>query len=266
LLVAGPLLILSLGGLSAVANPRGRAGWIAAVTMAISVLVLVPAFVVLLRSPLQPTSRSPVQRTGMGLPGQIFVIACLLGLMTWAAALIGFDKGTRTYGPGTLRPARTLRPTSGGGGGFSAGPWIAVALGVALLLIYGGAALQKWRAGRVTEDAKPEPTDPLAAAVDAALLDLEGEQNARRAVIKAYARTEMVLRDHGLPRFRAEAPLEYLDRVLRQLGAQAEAVDRLTRLFEQAAFSVHHVDAAMRAEAVATFHGLRETLADAGHS
>ena len=59
------------------------------------------------------------------------------------------------------------------------------------------------------------------AAIEAALIDLEGEDDPRRAVIKAYARTEAVLRAQGLPRHPAEAPLEYLDRVLRELGGRA---------------------------------------------
>jgi hypothetical protein len=70
-----------------------------------------------------------------------------------------------------------------------------------------------------------------------------------------------VLRAHGLPRRPAEAPLEYLDRVLRELGGQAASVDRLTVLFERAAFSRHEVGPEMRDEAVAAFHGLRDNLA-----
>ena len=103
--------------------------------------------------------------------------------------------------------------------------------------------------------------DPLAAAVEAALLDLQSDDDPRRAVIRAYARTETVLQAYGLPRLPWEAPLEYLDRVLRELGARAAAVDRLTLLFERAAFSQHEVGPAMRNEAVAAFHGLRDVLA-----
>ena len=71
---------------------------------------------------------------------------------------------------------------------------------------------------------------------------------------------EAVLRAQGLPRHPAEAPLEYLDRVLRELGGQAAAIDRLTTLFEQAAFSKHDVGPDMRDEAVAAFHALRAGL------
>ena len=111
------------------------------------------------------------------------------------------------------------------------------------------------------EEPELAPGEALVAAIEAALLDLEGEDDPRRAVIKAYARMETVLRAQGLPREPSEAPLEYLDRVLRELGGRAAEVDRLTELFEQAAFSQHEVGLAMRDEAVAAFHALRESLA-----
>ena len=49
--------------------------------------------------------------------------------------------------------------------------------------------------------------------------------------------------------------------MLRELGGRAAEVDRLTELFEQAAFSQHEVGLAMRDEAVAAFHALRDSLA-----
>jgi hypothetical protein len=164
---------------------------------------------------------------------------------------------------GPLAAQPTPVPQHPSGGGFAAGPWIALALGLLVLAVLVVVALQHRRETRRL--AAPETVtavpDPLALAVEAALLDLENEDDPRRAVIKAYASTEQVLRQHGLARLPSEAPLEYLDRVLRGLGARAGAVDRLTELFEHAAFSAHDVDGGMRAEAVAAFHGLRDTFA-----
>ena len=57
-----------------------------------------------------------------------------------------------------------------------------------------------------------------AAAVDESLDDLRAEPDPRRAVIAAYARLERVLAAHGLPRKPAEAPLEYLGRMLAELS------------------------------------------------
>jgi hypothetical protein len=82
----------------------------------------------------------------------------------------------------------------------------------------------------------------------------------RQAVISAYARMEVALALAGLPRQPAEAPREYLDRVLRgRFHASATAVSRLTDLFEWAKFSPHDVPPGMRDQAV---HALRLLRAD----
>ena len=55
-------------------------------------------------------------------------------------------------------------------------------------------------------------TRGAAAIIDDTLEDLRSETDPRRAVVAAYARMERVLAVHGLPRDRAEAPAEYLER------------------------------------------------------
>ena len=105
-----------------------------------------------------------------------------------------------------------------------------------------------------------------------AIDDLEAEPDARRAVIAAYARMEGVLARHGLRRKPSETPLEYLRRILLGLTARADAVRRLTSLFEQAKFSRHddrRVDEAGRDRRAARdprrparAHGVRRHLLD----
>ena len=85
--------------------------------------------------------------------------------------------------------------------------------------------------------------------------ELELDPDPRRAVIQAYVRMEAVLGAHGHARLPHEAPLEYLARVLRELDVRAEAAHALTELFERARFSHHEIDAAMRAEAIASLAG-----------
>ncbi len=55
--------------------------------------------------------------------------------------------------------------------------------------------------------------DALAETLD----DLRAERDPRKAVIAAYARLERTLAAFGLPRRPAEAPAEYLQRILGQL-------------------------------------------------
>lgn len=104
----------------------------------------------------------------------------------------------------------------------------------------------------VAEDLVAEMTD----AID----DLEAEPDARRAVIAAYARMEGVFARHGLRRRPSETPLEYLRRILLGLTARADAVTRLTDLFEQAKFSLHEIDASMKRDAIGALKEIRDDL------
>jgi hypothetical protein len=103
----------------------------------------------------------------------------------------------------------------------------------------------------------------VAETIGDAIDDLEAEPDARRAVIAAYARMEGVLARHGLQREAAETPLEYLRRVLLGLTARGDAVQSLTRLFEEARFSRHEIDATMKRDAIGALTTIRDDLARA---
>ena len=115
--------------------------------------------------------------------------------------------------------------------------------------------------------AVPEQPDlalQLSDVLDDSLDDLRAEADPRRAVIAAYARMESTLALAGLPRRAAEAPFEYLSRVLHDLlSASAASVERLTRLFAWAKFSQHRVDRSMKDEAIAALVAVRDELREA---
>jgi hypothetical protein len=100
----------------------------------------------------------------------------------------------------------------------------------------------------------------LADVLDDALADLRAEVDPRRAIIAAYARMERLLAAYGVPRRAAEAPFEYLGRVLVDLRARAGPVFELTALFERAKFSHHAVDAVMKEEAIQALAAVRDDL------
>jgi hypothetical protein len=131
-----------------------------------------------------------------------------------------------------------------------------VALGVALAI--GAVVANEWR--RRPQPREQGAADELEAVLTETLGELELDPDPRRAVIQAYVRMEAVLGAHGHARFPHEAPLEYLARVLRELDVRAEAAHALTELFERARFSHHEIDAAMRAEAVASLEAVRDDL------
>jgi Domain of unknown function (DUF4129) len=147
--------------------------------------------------------------------------------------------------PGATRPAHFQWP---------------LALGLAGLVLVGG-VLVYIRERRPPAPLRAERLEAeLAHAVETTIDDLQRERDPRRAVIAAYANMERVLAAHGLARRPAEAPLEYLARVLRTLRVRESAVQSLTRLFEYAKFSEHDIDEAMKDEAIAALMAVRDDL------
>ncbi len=105
-----------------------------------------------------------------------------------------------------------------------------------------------------------EAPEALAAALDESLDDLRTDPDLRRAIIAAYARMEAALGIAGIPRRPPEAPLEYVERALLTLHASADAVRRLTDLFEWARFSHHEPEPSMRDDAVDALVAVRDEL------
>jgi hypothetical protein len=139
--------------------------------------------------------------------------------------------------------------------------WIPVLVTMGLIVL---ATVAWWYAGRARKRARGELHSELAAAValavDESLDDLRAEPDPRRAVIAAYARLERVLAAHGLPRRPAEAPLEYLGRMLAELSVTDRAARALTDLFERAKFSQHAVGAEMKNQAIDALQTVRDDL------
>jgi hypothetical protein len=137
--------------------------------------------------------------------------------------------------------------------------WEELAIVLALLAGVGVLAAMTRRRLGPASDPRPAP-EVLAAALDESLDDLRADPDLRRAIIAAYARMETALAAAGLPRDRAEAPLEYVGRALLSLDTSAPAVRRLTDLFQWARFSQHEPDPSMRDEAVEALIAVRDEL------
>jgi hypothetical protein len=141
---------------------------------------------------------------------------------------------------------------------------LAASLAVAGVAVVGGVLLLRRRRAEETEldplVKRERAAAELAAVVEGTLDDLRREADPRRAVIAAYAQMERVLERHGLPRDRAEAPFEYLGRMLGELRVRPDAALALTELFERARFSDHEIDAAMKDEAIDALVSVRDDL------
>ena len=138
---------------------------------------------------------------------------------------------------------------------------VAVILGAAG--IAGLAAFLSYRAARGLlrpPNLEPSITFTLTDILGETLDDLRGEPDPRIAVIAAYARLERALAASGLPRREADAPGEYLQRILLDLTASPGHVSRLTQLFELAKFSPHEVEPEMKEEAIVLLESIRADL------
>ena len=260
---------MTVVALTAAASPgrlhQGDPGaWLAGIVIVVAVVALIAGSVVLLlrhHSDRVPRERRPVGRVDWQ---TMAVVAVVIALLAWASVhLLDGRAAPPAQSPAARPTPRAALPRvqhSGGGGSVDFGPWILLLVVAALVALLVWVVAHQLRQRHTVASPEVIPGNPLTAAIEAALIDLDAEQDPRRAVIKAYARTEAVLRANGLPRHPAEAPLEYLARVLLDLGAQAGAVDRLIELYERAAFSTAVIGPEMRDEAVAVFHALRDSL------
>jgi len=144
---------------------------------------------------------------------------------------------------------------------FDWGPVIVV--GTLAVVALGAAAWFAVEHRRVQRRRTELPTAELALALERTIADLRAEPDPRKAVIAAYAQMERALAEAGLPRRAAEAPREYLGRVLPVVGASTASVERLTELFERAKFSPHAIDTTMKEEAIDALESLRDELRSA---
>jgi hypothetical protein len=199
-------------------------------------------------------------------------LVLMSGLLVFVFSRVGPVTVHPVHPPVTLKPGQHAPPGSSGGakgappGQGSSFDWLTLyvfgtaLLGLVILIVGAVVTHRRW-----SEEASSEAE--LAAALDEivrdTLEDLHDDRDPRRAVISAYARMEKTFAAHGVPRHAAEAPFEYVARVLDRLAVSAYEVERLTNLFAWAKFSNHEIDAGMKDEAVTALVSLRAELEDA---
>lgn len=190
-----------------------------------------------------------------------------LGAALIAAVVVGVTtaNGTSAVPGGGPAPTPVPRSTSAlrasaPANGFTLPMWLPwTILGIVVL----AAAAGVWLVGtgrreRVARDA-PDRT-PAQAAVRAAMAALDTVEDPRKAVIAAYAGMQDSLAGHGVARQPAEAPREYLRRVLATGTASEQELTTLTGLFEEARFSPHPISERVRERALVALSSLRAAL------
>ena len=228
-------------------------------TLALLAYVTLLGGLVLAAWTLFPGKRTVVRRPRNPLVGPLVLLLTVLVLsllngMGWLDAL----RLPMFQSPETLttlqRPSTVPRPLPRGGP-----RWLPFVVVGALLLGLAVVIMVRSELARRRRVALDSPRE-LAELLDHTLEDLEREADPRRAVIAAWVRMERGLAAAGLPRRAAEAPLEYVARVLERASVTPASVRRLADLFERAKFSQHTVDEEMRREAMEAVTAIREEL------
>jgi hypothetical protein len=233
-------LLQSLGLLAAVASLLG---------LLIAAWTLLPG-----NSKLPRRRRNPLFMP-MILLGSVLVLA-LLRRLGWLDRL-GFP---HLHQPPA--PASPGSPAAEAGGRLAAGEpgWVAFAIVGLLLASLIAAIVLRAEVSRRRRAAMAGPNQRLVELLEVTLADLEREPDPRRAVIAAWIRMEEGFAGAGLPRLPAEAPLEYVARVLERANVRPASIQRLADLFERAKFSQHEIDEGMRAAAVEAVTVIRAEL------
>jgi hypothetical protein len=163
--------------------------------------------------------------------------------------------------------ATTERPPDSGGddyfrlgdnafGAIAAAVIAGIALLAATLVVLGAMGLAQ-RRRRASVDRDEDEDEAMLQAVEESLDDLRGEHDVRRAIIACYARMERALERAGNARRPAEAPFEYLVRVLERITANGRAARALTELFERAKFGIEPMGEREKQEAIGALELLR---------
>jgi hypothetical protein len=212
---------------------------------------------------------SPYERARLRRRGRmrsLVFLALVLGALAVALRIAekrNDDLANRQIGPANLAAPENAGPRKGYEPEFALVPVLIVVglVGAAVVSL----VIASRRRRRALGDLFPfaELAEALEDVLAESLDDLRAERDPRKAVVAAYARLERTLAAYGLPRGVAEAPAEYLERILGELDVSHRSIGRLTALFERAKFSQHEVDAGMKEEAIGALETTRDELREA---
>jgi hypothetical protein len=137
-----------------------------------------------------------------------------------------------------------------------------------VIVVYGGLALLGLWALTCGREGGPLPPErdefrlrQARRAVTAGLRELQSHTDPRQAIIFCYARLEHLLEDYGVPAAAHLTPQEYMGAALQGLDVPLEAFAGLVRLFEQARYSLHHLDDTSRLQATTYLTTIQTHLA-----
>jgi hypothetical protein len=197
-------------------------------------------------------------RTGTSvLIGGIVAVLALIAIFWF---LLSDSSQPPLQGAPPVAPRPDLPPATGASDSLPhAFHWFVFGLIASVAIILPLALIAYFRQ-RETEPEEDVLPDSVAQAVRESIDEIERDSDARRSIIRAYARMEQAFGDAGAPRRPYEAPFEYVGRVLRGLHVSPPAAGRLTTLFERARFSDHALGTETQQEAVGALKEIQRQI------
>ena len=189
--------------------------------------------------------------------GAALVVAVAVGVKSTGRSAVPASGQPRPVAP-RLPPASASRVRAQG---FTVPAWLPWTLLAILLTALAVGLWLLWRRWREPDGVGAQRPTPMAAAVQEAIVALDSVEDPRAAVIAAYGAMQQTLAAYGVPRQPAEAPREYLGRLLRASAASEQDARTLTGLFEEARFSTHSISAPIRHQALSALSAIRATIA-----
>ena len=200
-----------------------------------------------------PVARVRRQRGFLNMLATVLVLIALLALLKSFHPRPGSE--TRPIAPPDTEADAKPSP----GVSHSGRPWAALTLGGTVLVVLGAAAMTRRRmvdADDADDADQPERAE-VVASISSSLDALSEPGDDRAAIVAAYAALLDGLARAGRPRRPAEAPEEYVRRVLTGWSVHAEPLNELTALFEEARFSEHLLGPEHRARAMSALESAR---------
>jgi Domain of unknown function (DUF4129) len=194
------------------------------------------------------------------------LVAAAVGLFVLISLPFITQTATRPQGgaskPAARRGGTAAPPAAGHTESNATLAWLVAGAGATLLLLTPAAVVvRRRRARRGREAVVPDVAARVGSGLRGSIAELEGEQDPRVAIQRAYAYMEESFGAIEIVRARDETPSEFTTRLLRVLGASAAAASDLTGLFELARFSDHTLGEGDRRRAIACVRRVEAEIA-----
>lgn len=228
-----------------------------AALVALSIALLISA--ILMRTVITGVDRDKLQQRKPVWMQLVILGLVFAGIAAFTQAFRERQEASDALPQPTVTQTADATGTDGSGRSSRALGWVLTGLIVAMTVAV--AAGTTWLIGKTRGSDTAQDVEPLLRELDEATRRISADGDPQEAVIACYLGMVEALEAAGAPRRASDTPFEYVERALGRFSVSQDNAHRLTALFEQARFSRHRADAAMRTDALVALDAVRSELA-----